>query len=115
MERLEIQGVTYELVKNHKNGWNPDAFQKRYSEVLDKYEFIVGDWGYGQLRLKGFFTDRHPRATRETKISHFEEYLHEFCNFGCAYFVLRRVKPPPPQQRRGRQKGRRSKNSCHSR
>ncbi|WP_107724559.1 YutD family protein [Desmospora activa] len=116
MERLEIEGTSYELVKNHKNGWNPEAFQKRYSEVLDKYEFIVGDWGYGQLRLKGFFTDKHPRATRETKIGHFEEYLHEFCNFGCAYFVLRRLKPLPISQKRGRNRGRqRHKNSTHIR
>ncbi|QKG83720.1 YutD family protein [Kroppenstedtia pulmonis] len=89
---VEIQGSRYELVRNHKNGWNPEVFGKRYSEVLKKYDYIVGDWGYGQLRLKGFFSDQHPKATRETRITHFEEYIHEYCNFGCAYFVLRRVR-----------------------
>jgi uncharacterized protein YutD len=93
MERIHIQGLEYEVLTNYRNGWNPDAFRRRYSEILEKYDYIVGDWGYGQLRLKGFFADDHVRATPETRISYLQEYLNEFCNFGCAYFVLKRVKP----------------------
>ncbi|GGA43886.1 hypothetical protein GCM10007416_16240 [Kroppenstedtia guangzhouensis] len=107
MEKTEIKGISYEVIINYKNGWNADAFTKRYSEVLDKYDYIVGDWGYGQLRLKGFFSDQHPRATRETRIAHVEEYIHEFCNFGCAYFVLRR-NPMTHSGRRGRYRERRN-------
>ncbi|SDX52882.1 Uncharacterized protein YutD [Marininema mesophilum] len=113
MSQVEIQGISYELVKNHKNGWNPEAFNKRYSEVLGKYDYIVGDWGYGQLRLKGFFADKHPRATRETRITHFEEYLHEYCNFGCAYFMLRRVNnaSQSPREKKGRPRERKMSRS----
>ncbi|GGE07127.1 hypothetical protein GCM10011571_05450 [Marinithermofilum abyssi] len=92
MKEIAVNGFRFEVVYDHKKGWNPEAFSKRYSEVLDKYDYIVGDWGYGQLRLKGFFADSHPRANRDTKIAHFEEYLHEYCNFGCAYFILRRIR-----------------------
>jgi uncharacterized protein YutD len=91
MNKIEIQGITYELMTDYREGWNPEAFKRRYTDILNKYDFIVGDWGYGQLRLKGFFHDGHVKATAETKISYLEEYLNEFCNFGCAYFVLRRV------------------------
>ncbi|MCZ2970095.1 DUF1027 domain-containing protein, partial [Acinetobacter baumannii] len=28
----------------------------------------------------------------DTKISTLTEYLYEYCNFGCAHFVLRKVK-----------------------
>ena len=27
---------------------------ERFSEVLARYDYIVGDWGYEQLRLRGF-------------------------------------------------------------
>jgi uncharacterized protein YutD len=91
MERIYINGQEYELVSDYRNGWNQEAFRKRYSEILAKYDYIVGDWGYGQLRLKGFFDDHHHRATPETKISFLQEYLNEYCNFGCAYFILKRV------------------------
>lgn len=88
---IRIHRHHYELVADHKNGWNADAFRERYSEILSKYDYIVGDWGYGQLRLKGFFEDKNPKAKRHSRISQLEEYVHEYCNFGCAYFVLRRV------------------------
>lgn len=88
---INIGGRVFELVLDHKGGWNPEAFRERYSEVLDRYDYVIGDWGYNQLRLKGFFRDNHPKATKDTSISHLVDYLHEYCNFGCAYFVLRRV------------------------
>ncbi len=75
----------------HKNGWNPDAFKERYSDVLDRYDFIVGDWGYNQLRLKGFFREGSSKSTRDSAFSAIQDYLHEYCNFGCAFFVLERT------------------------
>ncbi|WP_123039404.1 YutD-like domain-containing protein [Cohnella candidum] len=81
-------GNAYTMAREHKNGWNAEAFKERYSEVLERYDFIVGDWGYNQLRLRGFYQDGHPRATKETSIASLVDYLNEYCNFGCAYFVL---------------------------
>ena len=56
----------YALEHEHKNGWNAEAFKERYSEVLERYDYIVGDWGYNQLRLRGFYRDGHPKATKDT-------------------------------------------------
>lgn len=88
---IHIQGKTYELIKDFRNGWNAEIFRERYSEVLDRYDYIVGDWGYSQLRLKGFFKDAHSKATKETSISSLQDYVNEYCNFGCAYFVLEKT------------------------
>ncbi|NGM84746.1 DUF1027 domain-containing protein [Paenibacillus sp. 7124] len=92
---IVIGGKCYELMVNHKEGWNPEGFRGRYSEVLDRYDYIVGDWGYSQLRLKGFYRDNHPKANRDTVISGLIDYINEYCNFGCAYFVLRKMKDAP--------------------
>jgi uncharacterized protein YutD len=90
-ELISVQNLSYEVVKDFRNGFNEEAFLGRYSDILTKYDFIVGDWGYGQLRLKGFFSDQNPKATYDTKISTINEYLYEYCNFGCAYFVVKKV------------------------
>jgi len=87
-----INNTCYELVENVKNGFDEEAFRARYADILNKYDYIVGDWGYNQLRLKGFFHDHNQKAAYDTKISTLSEYLYEYCNFGCAYFVLRKVK-----------------------
>lgn len=89
---IRIQGVSFEVIEDVKDAWNEEAFTARYSDVLNKYDYIVGDWGYSQLRLRGFFEDTNKKATYDSKISTLSEYLYEYCNFGCHYFVLRRVK-----------------------
>lgn len=89
---VTIQGNRYEVIENVKNGWDEEAFKSRYSEILNKYDYIVGDWGYDQLRLRGFFEDHHPKAAPDAKISHLAEYIYEYCNFGCAFFVIKKVK-----------------------
>lgn len=98
---IHIANKTYELVTDHKNGWNFEVFRDRYSEVLERYDYIVGDWGYNQLRLRGFFKETNPKATKESSIAGLQDYLHEYCNFGCAYFIIEKVKQQAPQSATG--------------
>lgn len=89
---FEVQGSQYELIEDVKSGFQQEAVESRYSDILSKYDYIVGDWGYDQLRLKGFYDDENPKSTYDTKISTLEDYLYEFCNFGCAYFIAKKIK-----------------------
>ncbi|WP_238404175.1 YutD family protein [Paenibacillus paridis] len=91
MALIHIGGKSYEIVHENRNGWNPEAFRDRYSEVLERYDFIIGDWGYSQLRLKGFFRDNHQKATKDSTFSGMSDYINEYCNFGCAYFILEKT------------------------
>ena len=86
-----IGGNTYSVVLDHKNGWNYEVFRDRYSEVLDRYDFIVGDWGYNQLRLKGFFKEPNNKGSKDASITLLHDYLNEYCNFGCAYFIIEKL------------------------
>ena len=45
----------FEVIKDDQKSFDEERFAARYSEILDKYDFIVGDYGYEQLRLKGFY------------------------------------------------------------
>ncbi|RFU67218.1 YutD-like domain-containing protein [Bacillus sp. V59.32b] len=89
---ISINNMAYEIAEDFREGFNEEAFRARYSEILTKYDYIVGDWGYGQLRLRGFFDDQNQKATFDNKISTLTEYLYEYCNFGCPYFVARKIK-----------------------
>jgi uncharacterized protein YutD len=89
---IRLQAGTYQVVEENRNGWNQEAFKERYSDILDKYDYIVGDWGYGQLRLRGFYENSNRKVPFDQKIAALDEYLQEFCNFGCPYFVLKKVK-----------------------
>ena len=87
---IVLDNWQFEILTDYREGFNEEALLARYSDVLLKYDYILGDWGYGQLRLKGFFDDTNQKATYETKISTLQDYLYEYCNFGCAYFVLKK-------------------------
>ncbi|WP_342752435.1 YutD family protein [Alkalicoccus saliphilus] len=88
---IQIQGNMYEIVEDVRNGWSEEAFKERYSDILNKYDYIVGDWGYEQLRLKGFFEESHRKSAPDAKINFLHDYIYEYCNFGCAYFVIKKV------------------------
>lgn len=85
-----IGNRSYELIENYRDGWNYEAFRERYNEVLDRYDYIVGDWGYNQLRLRGFFKENHPNVTKENSAVGIQDYIQEYCNFGCKYFIVER-------------------------
>lgn len=86
----------YEILIDHREGFQEEAIAGRFSEILSKYDYILGDWGYEQLRLKGFFEDTNHKATYDTKISTLQDYLYEYCNFGCAHFVIKKVEKVAP-------------------
>lgn len=94
----------YKLVKNYRNGFDPKRLGERYSEVLTKYDYIVGDWGFEQLRLKGFFAASNKKAAAEQRIDMLEDYLYEYCNFGCAYFIIERIGRSKDKNNRRRKK-----------
>lgn len=81
----------YRLVHDHREAFDPERLGERYSDILSRYDYIVADWGYDQLRLKGFFAADNRKAQPEQRIDTLEDYLYEYCNFGCAYFVIERI------------------------
>lgn len=87
-KQIKVENATYKIVVNYREAVQPEALAERYNSILSKYDYIVGDWGYDQLRLKGFYQEDNHRAPFDKKINFLEDYLYEFCNFGCAYFVL---------------------------
>ena len=91
----QLDDNIYDLVLNHNDAFVEEELSKRYSDILAKYDFIVGDWSYEQLRLKGFYYDQTKHIPIDLQISHLEDYLLEYCSFGCAYFVLERVSGQP--------------------
>jgi uncharacterized protein YutD len=88
---VSINNVNYEVIENKRDAFNEEKFREKFSEVLSRYDYIVGDISHEQLRLRGFFEDGNPKASFDTKISTLNEYLLEYCNFGCAYFVIKKL------------------------
>lgn len=94
--QMLIDGHPYVLVKNYRDGFRTDKLKERFSQILTKYDYIVGDWGYDQLRLRGFYESGSKKGTPSQNIDRLMDYLYENCNFGCAYFVLHNLDVQKP-------------------
>lgn len=91
-ENIVAEDYHLQLVKNHKDAFDMTSFNQRFSELLLKYDFIVGDWSNDQLRLKGFYKDEQS-GNKLNFIQRLDDYLNEYCSFGCAYFILQNLFP----------------------
>lgn len=88
---IKVENHYFELIEEYRECFDEAHFAKRYSDILDKYDYIVGDYGYEQLRLKGFYKDTNKKSEINRRFSTIQDYIYEYCNFGCAYFILRRL------------------------
>lgn len=93
-DRVKSDDIELLILANEKDAFNATVFSQRFSEILLKYDYIVGDFGNEQLRLKGFYKDDRD-VKKANRISRLDDYLKEYCNFGCAYFVLENKEPRP--------------------
>ena len=90
---IKVEQHYFELIEEYRDCFNEEIFASRYSDILDKYDYVVGDFGYNQLRLKGFYKDNNKKAEISKRFSSIQDYILEYCNFGCPYFVVRRISP----------------------
>ena len=88
---IKVNQQYFELIEDYRECFDEELFASRYSDILDKYDFVVGDFGYDQLRLKGFYKDSNKKAEISKRFSTIQDYILEHCNFGCPYFIVRHI------------------------
>lgn len=89
MKLVKIENKEYEIITNYKNGYDEEAFINRYTDYFDDFDYVVGDWAYGKLRLKGFYDRNNEKCKEINNYDNLESYLKENCAFDCAYFVAK--------------------------
>jgi len=91
MKYVIINDKKYELLKNYKDGYDYDEISNKMTDYFDAYDYIVGDWAYGKLRLKGFCKKENKIFNELNDFSNLEEYIKNNCAYECRYFVLERI------------------------
>lgn len=109
-ETLSLDGDKYKIIEDYREALDLELLEERYSDFLEKYDFIVGDISYEKLRLRGFYEDKNKKVPIDMRISSLEDYLLEYCSFGCKYFVLNRLEP----KKKYRNKSKRQRQSRQS-
>lgn len=89
---INLDGNKYEIIKDDSKSFNKENVEKKYTDYFSKFDYIVGDISYGNLRLKGFYEDENDANSYHNKITLLKEYIEKKCSYGCAYFVMKKIK-----------------------
>ena len=54
MKKIKINEKEFEVIKDYKDAIEIEKIEELYTDYFDNYDYILGDWAYGKLRLKGF-------------------------------------------------------------
>lgn len=87
MNNIIVGNNSYQLIDNGKDGYDV-IFLEKWTEYFEPFDYILGDWSYGKLRLKGFYKSNHNDAKTYNDIKFYKEYLKNECAYGCRYFLL---------------------------
>ncbi len=89
---IDVEGKEYELIKDEKDGFDEESFKERYTDFFAEYDYIVGDWAYGKLRLKGFNERSNKHFNSTNDVACIDSYIEDYCAYGCKYFILKKNK-----------------------
>lgn len=91
MKKIVLNDKNYELIKDYKNGFEKDEVLNKLTDYFDSFDYILGDWAYGKLRLKGFCEKTNKNYKKINDISLVENYIKENCAYECRHFILKKI------------------------
>ena len=89
--KVKTEKYEYEIIKDYRDTFDKEEFLNRYTDFFEIYDYIVGDYAYGKLRLKGFYDDNNNKASNINKYSRVDKYIEENCAYGCKYFIAKKI------------------------
>lgn len=90
MKKYILENIEYELLENYKDGFDYEEVKNKYTDYFCEYDYIIGDWAYGKLRLKGFYNENHKNCTKINNFNNYKNYIKDYCAYECRYFVLKK-------------------------
>lgn len=82
----------YKIIKDEKGCFDIEEVTSKCTEYFEDYDYIVGDYAYGKLRLKGFNNKQNKNFNNINDFSNVDKYIKENCAYGCKYFILEKIK-----------------------
>ena len=89
---IEINNQKYEIITNYRDAIDSDEISIKLTDYFANYDYIVGDWAYNKLRLKGFCDNSNSLFKENNDVKIINKYIKENCAFGCKWFNLRKIK-----------------------
>ncbi len=88
---ITINDVIYEVIKNEKDAIDEEVLKEKITDYFEPFDYIVGDWAYGKVRLKGFNNKSNKGFKKINDIDMVNDYIEKYCAYGCRYFIIKKI------------------------
>lgn len=89
--KIKIRDNEYEIIKDYGDTINSINLEEIVTDYYDNFDYIVGDWAYSKVRLKGFYESNHKYVKEHNNIKNVEDYINNNCAYGCKHFILKKI------------------------
>lgn len=87
-----INNKEYKVVKDFGDTLSNLNLEEIVTDYYNNFDYIVGDWAYGKVRLKGFNNHNNKYVKNYNDYDKVDDYIQNNCAYGCKYFILEKLK-----------------------
>ena len=91
MKTITLNNKKYEIIKDYKNAIENSEIEARLTDYFDNFDYILGDWSYGKLRLKGFCDKENKNFKPLNDIADIDNYIKDNCAYECRHFIIKNI------------------------
>lgn len=92
MKKIVINDIEYEIIRNDKDCINTEELEEKITDYFDEYDYIMGDFAYDKVRLKGYYNSDNKMAKKINDIKYLDDYIKNYCSYGARIFLLKKLK-----------------------
>ena len=89
---FKIMDTEYELYKDEEKAFDLEEVNNLFTDYFLPYDYVLGDYAYGKLRLKGFYDPKNKKVNKINNFKDIDEYIKKYCSYNCKYFILKKQK-----------------------
>ena len=91
-KEIILENMNYKVLENKNDCLNIEELKNLFTDYFYDYDYILGDYAYNKLRLKGFCDKKNKKFNNINDINLKDSYLKDLCAYQCNYFLIKKDK-----------------------
>ena len=92
LKRITLNDCEYEVIKDFNQGLDMEDLKDKLTDYFIVFDYIVGDYSYDKLRLKGFYDEKSKEVKDFNNYKNVDNYISEYCSYQARSFILKKIK-----------------------
>ena len=88
---INVFDTEYNLLENYRDSFDFEEFNSKMTEDFLDFDYIIGDYAYSKLRLKGFYDEKNKKVKPYNNFKEKDYYIKNNCAYDCKYFILKKL------------------------